>query len=313
MELSALAGNTRLKEQLAQRGEGRGLSHAYILSGPAGSGKHTLAKLLAGAMLCTAPARGRPCGRCAPCKKVLGGIHPDVTLVTGAGGGKPIAVDQVRALRSDAYIRPNEGERKVYLLEGADQMNAGAQNAMLKLLEEGPPYAAFLLLAENPGGVLQTVRSRCEELPLAPVSPVACEAYLRGRFPQQPEQRVRQAALDCQGILGRAVEALEGDGERTRGRRELADKLCAALEAGGETELFEAAMVLDKQGKDELSPLLDELEARLGARAARSGQRRRLIQAVELVRQLRYAARLNANPGQLAGWLCAGMFDRPQL
>ena len=84
-------------------------------------------------------------------------------------------MDQVRQLRADAYIRPNEGERKVYLLEGADRMNASAQNAMLKLLEEGPAYAAFLLLAENGGGVLQTVRSRCEELSLTPVPPGEAE------------------------------------------------------------------------------------------------------------------------------------------
>ena len=70
MELSSLAGNSRLKEQLSRRGEGRGLSHAYILSGPTGSGRHTLARLLAAAMVCSG-ARTKPCGLCAPCKKVL--------------------------------------------------------------------------------------------------------------------------------------------------------------------------------------------------------------------------------------------------
>ncbi len=170
MELSTLAGNKRLKEQLTQQEQGRGLSHAYIISGPAGSGRHTLARLLAAGMLCTGQGE-KPCGRCGPCTKVLRGIHPDVSVITGPEEGKPISVNQVRTLRSDAYIRPNEGERKLYLLEGADQMNASAQNAMLKLLEEGPPYAAFLLLAGNPGGLLRTVRSRCEELVLAPVSP----------------------------------------------------------------------------------------------------------------------------------------------
>ena len=71
MNLSAFAGNHAVKTQLSQQEEGRGLSHAYILSGPAGSGKHTLARLLCGAMLCAAPAEGRPCGRCGPCKKVF--------------------------------------------------------------------------------------------------------------------------------------------------------------------------------------------------------------------------------------------------
>ena len=97
MELSALAGNRALKTQLSQQEEGRGLSHAYILSGPAGSGRHTLARLLCGAMLCTAPAALRPCGWCGPCKKVFAGIHPDVAVISGPGPGKPITVDQVRA------------------------------------------------------------------------------------------------------------------------------------------------------------------------------------------------------------------------
>ncbi len=185
MEFSALAGNDRLKEQLSQQESGRGLAHAYIISGPTGSGRHTLARLLAAAMVCTSDSGGRPCGKCSPCKKIIAGIHPDFEIISGPEEGKPITVDQIRALRSDAYIRPNEGDRKIYLLEGADQMNASAQNAMLKLLEEGPGYAVFLLLAENGGGLLQTVRSRCEELVLSPVSVVQCQSWLKDRFPQK--------------------------------------------------------------------------------------------------------------------------------
>lgn len=274
MELSALTGNERLKEQLSQRESGRGLSHAYIISGPAGSGRHTLARLLAAGMLCT--SRGeRPCGKCGPCIKVSRGLHPDLSVITGPGEGKPIAVDQVRALRSDAYVRPNEGERKIYLLEEEDQMNPSAQNAMLKLLEEGPPYAAFLLMARNAGGLLQTVRSRCEELTLTPAG--------------QPEE----AASD-------------------RERQAVVEKLASALERAGELELFEAVMSLEGK-RAELSVLLDALESELGARAARGGDRRRLLRATELVNRLREAARLNVSAGQLAGWLCAGMFEPLEL
>ena len=273
MDLSPLNGNERLKDQLSRQERGRGLSHAYIISGPTGSGRHTLARQLAAAMLCT--GRGeKPCGRCGPCQKVLKGMHPDVSAVTGPEEGKPITVDQVRALRADAYIRPNEGERKVYLLEGADRMNASAQNAMLKLLEEGPPYAAFLLIAGNAGGLLQTVRSRCEELALTP-----------------------------------AVEPVSGETDQER--RALAEKLAAALEKAGELELLETSVaVLDaKRGREELSALLDELADRLAARAAGGGDRRRLLRAAELVKKLRGAAMLNVNGGQIAGWLCAGMFE----
>ena len=308
MNLSAFAGNHAVKAQLSQQEEGRGLSHAYILSGPAGSGKHTLARLLCGAMLCAAPAEGRPCGRCGPCKKVFAGIHPDVSVISGPGEGKPIAVDQVRQLRSDAYIRPNEGARKIYLLENADRMNASAQNAMLKLLEEGPAYAVFLLLAENGGGLLRTVRSRCEELALAPVSPGEAEAWLRERFPGKSREELEQAAAECQGILGRAVDLLEGGGEAAQERRQQAEKLVRALEGGDELALFEASMLLERAPKEEPSRLLDQLYLQLGERLVETAQRERLLKAAALVRRLRGAAELNANPGQLAGWLCGEMF-----
>ena len=241
-------------------------------------------------MLCTASSGERPCGRCAPCRKVSSGVHPDVTVISGPGEGKPITVDQVRALRSDAYIRPNEGERKIYLLEQADRMNQSAQNAMLKLLEEGPAYAVFLLLAENGGGLLQTVRSRCEELDLVPVPPAEAERWLSAHFPDQDPAAVRRAALECQGLLGRGIELLEGSGEAAETRRQQADQLVTALEGR------------------ELPRLLDQVTAVLGNRLPQSEDPRRLLRAEALVRTLRGAAELNANPGQLSGWLCAGMF-----
>lgn len=273
MELSVLEGNNRIKNQLSQQEEGWGLSHAYIISGPSGSGRHALARRLAAAMLCSG-AGEKPCGRCVSCQKTAKGIHPDVSVITGPEENKPVTVDQVRALRSDAYVLPNEGKRKVYLLEGADRMNPSAQNAMLKLLEEGPLYAAFLLIAGNGGGLLQTVRSRCEEL-----------------------------------ILTQAEES--ADGEARLERQTVAEKLANALERAGELELLETAQLLDsKRGREELTTLLDVLEAELAARACRTSDRSRLMRAAELVKKMRNAAQLNVSGGQLSGWLCAGMFDR---
>lgn len=305
MELTALAGNAQIKAQLAHR-EGD-LAHAYIVAGPAGSGRHTLAAQMAAALVCSAQPQLRPCGRCSHCRKAAGGIHPDITVIAGSGG-KPITVDQVRALRTDAYVRPNEAERKVYLLERADRMNASSQNAMLKLLEEGPAYAAFLLLAENGGGVLQTVRSRCEELSLTPVPPGEAEEWLRARFPDRSGADLRRAVQEAQGILGRAVSLLEGDGGQAQERRAQAEALVRALEGTDELALFEASLLLEKAPKEELPRLLDQLYLQLGERLAVSGKKTRLLKAAALVRKLRGAAELNANPGQLSGWLCAGMF-----
>lgn len=307
MELSALAGNNQIKQQLAHRGGERGLGHAYIISGPAGSGKHTLAGLICAALVCQAPEQARPCGRCAPCRKAAGGIHPDIITISGADG-KPISVDQVRQLRTDAHIRPNEAQRKIYLLERADRMNQSAQNAMLKLLEEGPAYAVFLLLAENSGGLLSTIRSRCELLAMAPVSPAECRQWLAGRFPKEESERIRQAALDCQGILGQAVARLEGTGAADEALQKQAAELAGVLEQGDEFKLFQTTMALEKLNREELGTVLDRTVVQIGQLLPQSRHKRRLLQAVELLRRLRGAVELNANAGQLAGWLCAGMF-----
>ena len=295
MELTALAGNAQIKAQLAHR-EGD-LAHAYIVAGPAGSGRHTLAAQMAAALVCSAQPQLRPCGRCSHCRKA-------------AGGGKPITVDQVRALRTDAYVRPNEAERKVYLLERADRMNASAQNAMLKLLEDGPAYAVFFLLAENGSALLPTVRSRCETLELAPVSPAQAEEWLAKAFPGRTAEEIRRAALECQGILGRAAALLEG-GQEEDGLEETARSLSAALEGEDELALFEATQALDKLSREELTAVLDRTLIQIGARLPGSQRPRRLLAAAELLRRLRDGADLNANPGQVAGWLCAGMFLRP--
>lgn len=307
MELSALAGNNQIKQQLAHREGGRGLGHAYIISGPAGSGRHTLAGLICGALVCQAAEQERPCGRCAPCRKAAGGIHPDIIAISG-GEGKPISVDQVRQLRTDAYIRPNEAQRKIYLLERADRMNQPAQNAMLKLLEEGPAYAVFLLLAENGGGLLSTIRSRCELLAMAPVSPAECQRWLANRFPKEEPERIRQAALDCQGLLGQAAARLEGTGGVDEALQKQAAELAAALEQGEEFKLFQTAMGLEKLGREELGMVLDHTVVQIGQLLPQSLHKRRLLRAVELLRKLRGAVELNANAGQLTGWLCAGMF-----
>ena len=140
------------------------LAHALLFTG---SGDRAgAARFAAAAMECAAEA-GKPCGVCPACRKVLEGIHPDVTVVRDEEH-KNISVDAVRAVRSDAYVRPNEGARKIYIFEDCALLTEQDQNVLLKIVEEGPPYVAFFFCAENPAAVLQTLRSRCVELKLGP-------------------------------------------------------------------------------------------------------------------------------------------------
>lgn len=142
------------------------LSHAYLITGGSEESRTELARRMASAYLCT--GESVPCGVCRPCRKVQAGIHPDVQWVMPAADKREISVDQARALRADLYVTPNEGARKVYIISPADALNPAAQNALLKSLEDGPAYGAFLLLTDQPGRLLETVRSRCETLALPP-------------------------------------------------------------------------------------------------------------------------------------------------
>jgi len=144
------------------------LHHALIFSGP--GDRVNAARYAAAAMECTAPVR--PCLTCAHCRKVLADVHPDVRFVRDPEH-KELSVEVVRGVRTDAFVRPNEGARKVYIFEDCSILNEKDQSVLLKVVEEGPPYAAFLFCAENAMVLLQTIRSRCLELRLAPADNAA--------------------------------------------------------------------------------------------------------------------------------------------
>lgn len=154
-----------LPAPLSRRAAEGTLPHGWIVAGAAEERLEEAAKALAAAFLCAGEGE-KPCGVCKHCRKVEKGIHPDLQWLEKPADKSQFPVEQIRALRADAYIRPNEANRKVYALKNAQQMSDGAQNALLKVLEEGPGYAAFLLLSENPLALLPTIRSRCELLRL---------------------------------------------------------------------------------------------------------------------------------------------------
>ncbi len=145
------------------------LTHAYLILAQPDAG-YAAAYRLAQTMLCSAPdARTRPCGLCRDCRKAEKGIHPDIITVSRQLDDKgkqkrEIYVDQIRSVAADAVVLPNEAEHKVYIIRDADTMNAAAQNALLKILEEPPRFVSFILVAASAIPLLETVRSRCVTL-----------------------------------------------------------------------------------------------------------------------------------------------------
>ncbi len=221
------------------------LSHAYLVTGGGGDSRAAFAGRLAAAYLCEGDTP--PCGRCRACRKVGKGSHPDLSRTAPPPDKTEITVEQIRSLRADAYVRPNEGRRKVYVIDPADAMNPAAQNALLKVLEEGPAYAAFLLVSDRPGKLLDTVRSRCELLSLP-----------------------REDALPGPELLERAET--------------LAGLLLAGDELACAQALVE--LELSKPKAEELSALLLETERAVSRRLAREPRRgARVLQALKAARE----------------------------
>lgn len=161
-------------------------THAYIIASPDADARERKALELACGFLCEGEG-ARPCGECSACRLVRGGVHPDVIGIARRSDDKgklrrEIQVAQIREMAADAYVRPAQAEKKIYIIRDAGTMNAAAQNAALKILEEPPKYAVFLLCTESAEALLPTVRSRCVELQLGGERPKAesklAEEYL---------------------------------------------------------------------------------------------------------------------------------------
>lgn len=312
MGFDRLLGNERLKDNLRSSiGRGR-ISHFYLISGPKGSGKHTLAKLLAAAILCK--ESDRPCGGCSACRRVLGAGHPDLIIVDDPEK-KTVPVDLVRSARADMYIRPNEAEHKIYLLPRAHDMRDESQNALLKILEEPPAYGVFILLTNNAERMLPTIRSRCTELSMSVLPKEVILTQLRALYPQQDEEAIRAAAERSGGFLGQAKALLE-EGSALPPQTLQFLKAYASHNTYG---LMEALVPMEKWKRDPLIEVLEQwvsclegaLLHRSGVAAAtpmarelaggRSGQE--LMQAIDQLQTAIEYARGNVSPGAICGHL----------
>lgn len=251
MRFPGLYGNDTLKRRL--NAAGRNFSHFYILEGPKGSGKKTLATILAAAMECTSEEE-RPCGVCSACHKVFRSEHPDVITIDSDTATVPIRL--IRDMQADAYIKPNEGQKKIYLLPRAQDMQPPAQNALLKLLEEPPEYCVFFLLTDSLEKLLETVRSRAVSLTLAPLTRPQLLTALREREPTASQEDLDRAIEKSDGYLGPALELLHTP-ETALDRQTSA--IAEAFATGDELELLTALLPLEKMKRQELLSLFTSL------------------------------------------------------
>ena len=314
MDFTGFLGNDAIKRRLSGAFASGRVAHSYLLCGPAGSGKHTLARILCAAMECEKDGAAVPCGVCPGCRKALAGIHPDVITVDDPDH-KAMTVDPIRAARSDMFIRPNEGRRKIYVIPRGQDMNESAQNALLKILEEPPDYGAFLILSTNAERLLPTIRSRAVQLQLSPLTPGEALPELRQRFPDESEQNLSSALEQAEGYLGPACEALK-DGLFS----EPALGLANGFAARDTLALLQVLVPMEKYKREQVLPVLEQtrkllsmaLRARAGERAAfgpvqallRGRTGAELLQAAELLQQAADDLNGNVGVGAVIGGLC---------
>jgi len=290
MGFEALLGNERLRENIS-RSIARGhISHFYLISGPEGSGKHTLARLLSAAILCAGTEK--PCHSCSACRKVMAETHPDVITVVDPEH-KNVAVKLVRQAREDMYIRPNEAQYKIYLFP--QELGIEGQNALLKILEEPPAYGVFILLSENPEKLLPTVRSRCTELALTALPQKLLRARLQELFPQAAEEDLAAAMVRSGGYLGQAKALLESGSVQCPHTEQFLQSFSARDALG----LVQLLVPMERWKRDQLLPMLSRwLEALESALVCRSGIPA-ISNTVRLLSTQRSSAELMAAIGHL--------------
>ncbi|NUR06356.1 MAG: DNA polymerase III subunit delta' [Nocardioidaceae bacterium] len=253
---SSLVGQQHAIEVLRRAAGGHGMTHAWLFTGPPGSGRSNAALAFAAALQCE---RGTGCGECHACRTALAGTHPDISITRSETSVHYIK--DMRELVRRAGLYPVEGKWQVMLIEDADRLAKGDEtrtaNALLKAIEEPTPKTVWLLCAPTVEDVLPTIRSRCRNISLATPTAPQVAAYLVERD-GVTEGLASFAARASQGHIGRA-RALARD-EKTRNRRRE-----VVLMPGGLTGIgacMQAAANLVDIAKDETAALTEQSNAR---------------------------------------------------
>ncbi|GGS16981.1 DNA polymerase III subunit delta' [Actinokineospora fastidiosa] len=199
-------------------GDAAGMTHAWLFTGPPGSGRSVAARAFAAGLQCTTGQAG--CGECSGCRTSMAGTHADVRVVEPEG--LSISVSEMRALVQTAARRPTGGRWQVVIITDADRLTEGAANALLKAVEEPPARTVFLLCApsDHPDDVSVTIRSRCRAVPLRTPAADAIAEVLHRRDGVDQET-ARWAASVCGGHVGRARRLATDPAARERRERVL--------------------------------------------------------------------------------------------
>lgn len=246
---------------------------ALLFAGEAGVGKKLFALELAKALNCRAPQGVEACDRCPSCarisqskfpeyadekdsrEKLVRSDHPDVALARPYN--RIIRIGPVREIEQEANFRPFEGRARVLIIEDADKLNPFSANALLKTLEEPPATSHLVMITSRPASLLPTIRSRCQLIRFAPLSPAEIEAHLKGGQQVSPAD-ARLLSSIARGSIGRAL-ATDLEGYR-RQREMMLDVVNALALTNDRTRLLRASEEMtDAKRKDEYEPRLDVL------------------------------------------------------
>ncbi len=234
------------------------ISHAYVFVGPAGTGRLTTARAFAQALLC-AEGGDDACDRCAACRKVRAGAHPDLRVIsagrTESGAERrAVGIDQIRELKREAAYGPYEGRRKVFIVEDAEAMRAEAANSLLKLVEEPPPGIVIILISESTEALLPTLVSRSQPVRFGFIPASEVVRVLRQQA-GVPEDRAAFLAALSGGRVGRALAAAAAGEDPFERRAEVLRTLEVALR-GDIIRLLDAAESVARQ-RDGIERWLD--------------------------------------------------------
>ena len=216
MAFSRITGQKQIKLRLAAEAQRRG-SGAYMLTGPAGSGKRMLAEEFAKALMCSDAGPDGACGKCANCKYFDSFTTPDVTRVYEPAETKNVKVDFIKDnVVAESYLKPQFARTKTFVID-FDYLGVESQNALLKSLEEPRKDVVFILTSSNTDTVLDTVMSRVTEIKLDPYSEEELEEIVRSNCPELDDKKVKTAVYNSGKIPGKAIElAMEDSGVSLR-------------------------------------------------------------------------------------------------